>query len=323
MRNAGGPLCVSEKRPGEAAQPAKHRLRPGIGASPSSLLPARRSVHLDPLSVTATDLHRHVAGPPDAPDVLLLHGWGSAIVHMQPLAERLAGRYRTHCLDLPGHGRSPAPAEPLGVPEHAALVDAYIAQETTAPLPIIGHSNGGRIALYMASHAPYADRVKQLVLLAPSGIAPQRALSTRMKSALARTVKTPFTWLPDALQAPALDWLHHSLLWQMLGSADYNALSGVMRSTFVRTVTHHLDDDVARIQVPTLVFRGASDTAISDRQVQVLVDRIPDAGRVDLPGDHYAHLHALDTVAAAVRHFLAHPTDAPDEDAPKETADAS
>lgn len=261
-----------------------------------------------------------MTGPADAPAVLLLHGWGSSTTHMQPLADRLSVRYRTHCIDLPGHGHSPPPPEPWGVPEHAALVAAYIDNEiddgtddeTNAPLPVIGHSNGGRIALYMASHAPYTEYIRQLVLLAPSGIKPYRTLSTRVKSTVARTVKTPFTWLPESLQAPALDWLHHSLLWQALGSSDYNALSGVMRDTFVRTVTHHLDDDVHRINVPTLVFRGEDDAAISDRQVQYLVDHIPDAGRVDLPGGHYAHLQALDTVAAAVQHFLAHPHPDPD-----------
>jgi len=261
-----------------------------------------------------------VLGPSEAPDVLLLHGWGSSTAHMQPLAERLANRYRTHSLDLPGHGHSPPPPEPWGIPKHADLVADYIDTETTAPLPIIGHSNGGRIALYMASHAPYADLVQQLVLLAPSGIEPKRELSTRMKSTLARTIKTPFTWLPESLQSPALDWLHHSLLWQALGSSDYNALSGVMRDTFVRTVNHHLDDDVHRITVPTLVFRGEEDTAISDRQVQYLVDHIPDAGRVNLPGGHYAHLHALDTVAAAVQHFLAHPHDETSETSNAEPA---
>jgi pimeloyl-ACP methyl ester carboxylesterase len=281
---------------------------------------ASASTHHGLGPLTATDLYRNVAGPPDAPDVLLLHGWGSSTVHMQPVAKRLADRYRTHCLDLPGHGHSPPPPEPWGVPEHAALIADYIDAEATAPLPIIGHSNGGRIALYMASHAAYANLVKQLILLAPSGIEPERALSTQLKGTLARTIKAPFTWLPEPLQSPALDWLHHSLLWQTLGSSDYNALSGVMRSTFVRTVTHHLNDDVHRITVPTLVFRGEDDTAISEQQVQYLVDHIPDAGRIDLPGDHYAHLHALDTVVAAGRHFLAHPQRESPKTAPSDAA---
>jgi pimeloyl-ACP methyl ester carboxylesterase len=302
----------------------------GIAICQLCILAAFASLITAP-ALTAPDLHRNIAGPPEAPDVLLLHGWGGSTVHMQPVAKRLADRYRTHCIDLPGHGHSPPPPASWGVPEHAALVADYIKAEATPPLPIIGHSNGGRIALYMASHASYADLVKQLVLLAPSGITPKRALATRLKGTLARTVKTPFTWLPEPLQSPALDWLHHSLLWQALGSSDYNALSGVMRSTFVRTVNHHLDNDVHRITVPTLVFRGEDDTAISDRQVQYLVDHIPDAGRVDLPGDHYAHLHALDTVAAAVRHVLAHPqgespkaaSDAPPDDAPPSSEPAS
>lgn len=261
--------------------------------------------------VTPTDLHTASAGPPSAPDVVLLHGWGSSIEHMQPVARRLSDTFRTHCLDLPGHGASPPPPTAWGVPEHADLVAQYLKAHTTPPVPLIGHSNGGRIALYMASHPDYADLIDRLILFAPSGIAPRRSLGTRLKSTLARCIKAPFRILPNPLKAPALDWLHHSLLWQALGSSDYNALDGVMRDTFVRTVTHHLDDDVARIQVPTLLFRGAHDTAISQRQIDRLEARIPDAGVVALPGDHYAHLHALDTVAAAIRHFLMESTSAP------------
>jgi pimeloyl-ACP methyl ester carboxylesterase len=104
-----------------------------------------------------------------------------------------------------------------------------------------------------------------------------------------------------------MDWLRHSLVWRVLGSSDYNALDGVMRETFVKTVNHHLDDRVHRITAPTLIFWGDEDTAVSRRQMETLGGAIDDAGLVVLDGaGHYGHLDDPATVISATRHFLDH-----------------
>jgi pimeloyl-ACP methyl ester carboxylesterase len=78
-----------------------------------------------------------------------------------------------------------------------------------------------------------------------------------------------------------------------------------MRETFVRTVTHHLDDHVNKIVAPTLLFWGSKDTAISLRQMKVLEEEIPDAGLVVLEdAGHYGYLDDYSTFIAATRHFL-------------------
>lgn len=253
-------------------------------------------------------LHVETAGPADGTPLLLLHGWGSSAQLMRPLAEALSNAYRVVNVDLPGHGHSPPPPEPWGVPEHAALVEALIdTQMGGGPVTIIGHSNGGRIALYMASSPDYAPRIDRLVLISPSGIAPERSWTTQLRAGVAKTLKAPFEQLPAPLRAPAMDWLRHSLVWRALGSSDYNALDGVMRATFVKTVNHHVDDRVHRIAVPTLLFWGDEDTAVSRRQMDTLEDAIDDAGLVVLDGaGHYGHLDAPTTVIAATRHFLDH-----------------
>jgi pimeloyl-ACP methyl ester carboxylesterase len=157
----------------------------------------------------------------------------------------------------------------------------------------------------MASTPALAKWVERLVLIAPSGIAPERSWSVRLRSGLASALKAPFAALPEPVRDPAMDWLRHSLVWRLLGSSDYNALKGVMRETFVRTVNHHVDDVVDRIDVPTLVFWGTEDPAVSRRQVQALEAAIPDCGLVELDGaGHYAHLDRPATVLRATRHFL-------------------
>ncbi|MFE9689729.1 alpha/beta fold hydrolase [Micromonospora sp. NPDC005806] len=50
------------------------------------------------------------AGPPDAPVLLLLHGFPSSSRMFEPLLARLADRFRLIAPDYPGFGHSDAPA---------------------------------------------------------------------------------------------------------------------------------------------------------------------------------------------------------------------
>lgn len=280
---------------------------PGRGFRPDDAPRARphrfRHLHF----VTYDDLHIDVQGPEGAPPILILHGWGSSAQGMAPLTRSLSKTYRTHAFDLPGHGQSPPPPEPWGVPEHAELLLNYIDREINTKVALVGHSNGGRIGLYMASTPPMHHRIDQVVLISPSGMAPDRSWQTRFKATLANALKTPVQALPEPLRSPAEDWLRHTVLWKALGSSDYNALSGVMRETFVKTVNHTLDGPVHRIDVPTLVFWGTEDTAVSRSQMKRLEDAITDCAVIELPGaGHYGHLDDPDTVIAATHYFLEH-----------------
>ncbi|MEF8817856.1 MAG: alpha/beta hydrolase [Salinibacter sp.] len=255
--------------------------------------------------MTDSDLNVEVRGPSESPPVLLLHGWGRSLHDLRPLAQALTDAYWTHAVDLPGHGASPPPPEPWGVPEHAQLVHDYIRREIQSRVTVVGHSNGGRIALYMAGTAKHASAVNRLALVSPSGVEPERSWAYRTRSGLATALKAPVQALPAPLQAPAEDWLRHSLVWQWLGSDDYNAQDGVMRETFVKTVNDHLDEELERVRVPTLLFWGTEDDAVSRRQMDVMKTKIDDCGLVELEGaGHFGHLDQPDTVRAGLRHFL-------------------
>ena len=284
-----------------AASPAQDETIPGA-AGPSA---RADGVSVGEDSFSYRHLHRTDSGKQDGEPLLLLHGWGSSAENMRLIAQGLENDYRVCNLDLPGHGHSPAPPEAIGVPEHANLVADLIRNEMNLPVTIIGHSNGGRIALYMASDPDYKSLIRRLLLISPSGITPERSTSYYVKRTTSRIMKAPFEILPEPLREFGLDWLRHSLVWRALGSSDYRALEGTMRETFVRTVTHHVDDRVGDINVPTLLVWGDRDTAVSRRQMKILEDRIPDAGLLVLENaGHYGYIDDFDTFIGAARYFL-------------------
>jgi pimeloyl-ACP methyl ester carboxylesterase len=99
--------------------------------------------------------------------VLLIHGLGATKGSFLPTVAALADRFQLIALDLPGFGDS---VKPLRAPYHSpffarSLLDLLDALEVTRA-DVIGNSMGGRIAIEMGLR--YPDRVRRLVMLAPS-----------------------------------------------------------------------------------------------------------------------------------------------------------
>lgn len=226
---------------------------------------------------------------------------------MRPLARLLEDRFFIINPDLAGHGQTPPPDVGWGVPEYAESVAQLIRSEMRSPVTIVGHSNGGRIGLFMASDHAFRDLIRRLILISPSGMQPARTWKYYSRRGLASTLKAPFLLLPGRLKERGLHWLRESAIWRALGSSDYKALRGIMRDTFVKTVTTHLDGVVHKVAVPTLVFWGNRDEDVRRDQVDRLVEMVPDAGLVELEGaGHYGYLDDPQTIKAAIHHFMEH-----------------
>jgi 2-succinyl-6-hydroxy-2,4-cyclohexadiene-1-carboxylate synthase len=116
-------------------------------------------------------LHAEVwgAGSP----LVLLHGFTGRIATWQPARDVLGARHRVIAIDLPGHGRSPAPACSTRLPDVAGALVAVLDRLGVERAAWLGYSLGGRAALHVALAHPV--RVRCLVLESASpGIADAR-----------------------------------------------------------------------------------------------------------------------------------------------------
>ena len=207
-------------------------------------------------------LHVEVSG--SGPDLVLLHGWGMNAAVWGELGTELAQHFRLHCVNLPGHGASPACA-PCTLD---ALADG-LAAELPKRVVVCGWSFGGQVALNWAWRWP--DQVERLVLLAATprfvrgadwdcGIAAAvlddfaRGLVNDYRAALRR-----FTALQaqgDANARGVLRRLREHILAR--GEPDAAALAAglrLLRETDLR-------DRLERIAQPALILHGERDSLV-------------------------------------------------------------
>lgn len=219
------------------------------------------------------------------PRVVALHGWGRDGTDFATILSGLDAV----SIHLPGFGPAPAPETAWGTEDYADLVAEAIA--AFAPVIIVGHSFGGRVAVRLAARRP--ELVAGLVLTGVPLVKLQAPAAPPLSYRLAR-------W---ANRRGLLSDTRMDALRNQRGSADYRAAQGVLRSILVRVVNESYDDDLATLAAGTVPLQfvwGEHDTAAPTDAGRVAAERAGSPFRV-VPGT--AHLLAGD-LELAVREEL-------------------
>jgi pimeloyl-ACP methyl ester carboxylesterase len=117
------------------------------------------------LTVDGLDVFYREAGPPDAPILLLLHGFPSSSRMWQPLIDRLADSYRLIAPDYPGFGHSTAaPATEFDYTfDHIAdVIENFADRLGLRRYTLVVQDYGGPIGMRLALRRP--ERVRALIV---------------------------------------------------------------------------------------------------------------------------------------------------------------
>lgn len=248
------------------------------------------------------------------PALLLLHGFTGDLHTWDPFVPAWAETFRVIAVDLPGHGRTDAPADPgrCRLERCAADLVALLDELNVSDVRVVGYSMGGRAALHLALAAP--RRVAALVLESASpGIADAAERETRRRAdeELAEFIEREGVaafverWeqlplfasqrrLPDAVRAA----LRAQRLRQRAGG-----LAGALRGMGAG-VQEPLHGRLKDIQARTLLVAGALDEKYV-RIVEEMEAAMPNAQAVIVPGaGHTVHLERPDVFLPMVTDFL-------------------
>ena len=249
------------------------------------------------LEIEGRRLYYECAGDGDM--VVLLHGWGGSADSFTPLFDHLSKSFKVFSIDFPGFGRSEAPPEPWGAVEYGKLVMRFFRETGIERTHVIAHSFGGRVALWLAAFFP--ERVNRLILVGGAGIKPRRKAAYYLKVGVAKAGKKIFT-LPifgkygDRLLA---------FIYRLVGSKDYQAMSGVMRSTLVKVVNEDLRGLLPKVKAPTLLVWGENDEDVPLSSGKIMEKEIKDAGLVVLKGaGHFSYLDRFNEFRLIADNFL-------------------
>lgn len=237
--------------------------------------------------------------------LVILHGWGSSKRVMMPVAQNLSHLRTNYVLDLPGFGDSPEPSRSWSIDDYADAVQAFIGSLDEDKVDVLVHSFGGRIILKLCARDFGKTHIDKVLITGGAGMKPKRSMKFYIKKYAAKTLKAPFMILPGALRDKALGWLRSTSLWKSLGSSDYSKLSGVMRETFVKSVSEYLESSLPNIPHEVLLLWGRNDDATPVYQGERIEKGIENAALVIIEdAGHYAFLDKPKQFASIAEAFL-------------------
>ena len=232
---------------------------------------------------------------PGRAPVLLIHGstitgeidWGR-------LAPRLAAEYKVYVPDCRGHGRSSNPQGGYSFKQMAADVAAFVRATGHQRMHVIGHSNGGNVAL--VELVEQADLVPSAVLQAANAYVTDY-LREREPVVLQPDYFAAYHPQDVAEMIEAHAGLHGPDYWREL-------LVLTMREIIAEP--NYSRAELAQVNKPVLVIMGAQDQVNApDRHAQFIAENIP-AAELWIPAGvgHNVHTEIPEEWLARVLGFL-------------------
>ncbi len=252
------------------------------------------------MELTVDGRRVHYTDSGEGRTLVVLQGWAAPGELYASVARRLEGKMRVVIPDMPGFGETPEPEEPWCAQDYADFVRRFLAELGISEASVMGHSNGGRVAMHLLTGAdPFP--AERLLLVDSAGIVPKKSLSDKVSLAGYKTARRFLESGAGRKLFPGkLDELRSKR-----GSADYRSASPVMRATLVRLVNEDLRPLMPQIKQPTLLFWGEADTATPISDARIMEKLFPDAGLVSVPGaGHYSYLDAPELFGRVLESFL-------------------
>lgn len=229
--------------------------------------------------------------------VLLLHGWGDNMQGLADLRTELTKNCQVLAVDLPGFGTSQAPAADWGLDNYAGFLQAVLSKlELTELYAVIGHSNGGALAIRAISMQLLEPQ--KLILLAASGIRTGQPGKRALFKVIAKVGRVATFWLPEGKR--------RALRKKLYGVAGSDMLVAEhLQETFKRTVRQDVQSDAENISIPTLLIFGANDRAVPIKDGETY-HRLIKQSRLEIIKDaeHFVHQDQPELVTTLIDEFI-------------------
>lgn len=225
--------------------------------------------------------------------IVALHSSASSAAQWKQLTADLEGRFTVHAIDLPGYGREPLVGDLAQ--KGAAISAAPIIREIESmgrAVHLVGHSNGGGIAIKVALMRP--DLVKSLTVYEPATFHFLKDGNDVSKKLLRQIQMISGFVTAAAADGDAAAGMRHFLdFWNHDGF--WNALPIPAQQRFADQIGAVMTDfangfaetwtlkDLSKVEVPSLVMTGLESPEIAQHTSVAVAKALPNARIALLP----------------------------------------
>jgi pimeloyl-ACP methyl ester carboxylesterase len=246
--------------------------------------------------------HINVAGSPDLPPLVLIHGGQISSPMWYPNIEPLSRHFRVYAPDVVDQMGRSVPARKLKTPQDCSdwlteVLDALNLERAT----LVGHSHGGWQTLNLALTNP--QRVERMVLLSPASafVRLRWQLFLRMMPVFIMPTRAMFYWCLQWLTTMPLGSAHPIVEQFMIGAKSYKpqALSLGVTSVFT-------DEELRQINTPTLLLIGEHEVVYEPSRVLERAQRLMPHIEAELiaGGGHLFPVDQAEATNARIVEFL-------------------
>ena len=226
-------------------------------------------------------------GGDDRPVLVFVHGlsgtWQNWLLNIPAFMDS----HRVIAPDLPGFGESPMPREKISIKLYARILDGLLRSLGVEGAVVVGNSMGGFAAAELAISFP--TRVERLVLVSAAGLSIEEASRAPLLVG-ARVWAGTATWLGARGQSVITRRLGLQTIVRyperLSPELTYEITRGAGTPGFVPAMEALLSygyrDQLARIEVPTLVIWGRNDMLVPSGDAREYVRLIGDNARREM-----------------------------------------
>jgi len=244
-------------------------------------------------------------GDSQAPVLIILHGFFASARNWRQVAKKLSEQYHVYIVDLRNHGQSPHDTI-MDYPVMANDIKQFIVKHAIKEANILGHSMGGKVAMYLALNAD--DIINKLIVadISPTNYKHSfdviiRALK-RLPLADINNRKQADVFLSEAI--PELSFRQFLLQNLVLvdGHYQWRIDLDIFAASADNIIAFPEVESLIPYTAPVLFLAGANSNYIKEDDVYSLfpsakIERIKQAG-------HWLHAEQPNAFCEAVKQFL-------------------